>query len=369
VNAVLVTLAAVIRKELLQATRDRRMLFMLLVVPLIQIIVFGYAANLAFEHADTVIVDQDKSAESRAFRNGLAAEGTFHVTEVPTVADAEAEVTAGRAQIAIVIPHGYGRRLNAGERVSVQALMDGSDPARGVQAGYAVEAYAATRALPVPPTEPVPRLLMVPRLLYNPALKGRIFMVPGTAASILIVITTIVTAMGFTREREMGTLEQLLVTPIDPLVLMVGKIVPYAVFGLIDATFILVAGNVLFEVPMRGALLLAYTGVGLYLVTTLGTGLVISTLARTQQQSMMAGFFFLLPAILLSGFMTPVDAMPWWIRPLTYVNPMRWFLEIWRTVLLRGGTVSDVLPQAGALGGLAFLVMTIATVRFRRSLG
>ncbi len=369
-SGALITFVAVVRKELLQATRDRRMVFMLLVAPLIQIIVFGYAANLSFEHADTVLVDQDKSAESRAFRDELAAEGTFRVTEVASVAEAEAEVTAGNAQVAIVLPHGYGRRLLAGEHVQVQALMDGSDPTRGVQAGYAVEAFAQTRTRPTAaPAIGVPRLLLVPRLLYNPGLKGRIFMVPGTAASILIIITTVVTAMGLTRERETGTLEQLLVTPIEPLVLMIGKIVPYAIFGLIDATFILVVGNILFDVPMRGPLLLAFTGVGLYLVTTLGTGLVISTLARTQQQALMAGFFFLLPAILLSGFMTPVDAMPWWIRPLTYVNPMRWFLEIWRTVLLRGGRFGDVLPQLGALAVISTLVMTVATVRFRRSLG
>ena len=364
-----ITFAAVVRKELLQATRDRRMVFMLLVAPLIQIIVFGFAANLSFEHADTVLVDQDKTAESRAFRDELAAEGTFRVSEVESVAEAQAEVVAGRAQLAVVLPHGFGRRLNAGEHVQIQALMDGSDPARGVQAGYAIEAYAATRAPPTMPAVGVPHLILVPRLLYNPGLKGRIFMVPGTAASILIVITTIVTAMGLTRERETGTLEQLLVTPIEPMVLMVGKIVPYAIFGLIDATFILVVGNILFDVPMRGPLLLAFTGVGLYLVTTLGTGLVISTLARTQQQALMAGFFFLLPAILLSGFMTPVDAMPAWIRPLTYVNPMRWFLEIWRTVLLRGGRFGDVLPQLGALSVIAAAVMAIATVRFRRSLG
>jgi drug efflux transport system permease protein len=368
VKGALVTFAAVVRKEFLQATRDRRMLFLLLVAPLIQIIVFGYAANLAFEHAETVVVDQDKSAESRAFREGLAAEGTFHVRELDTVERATDEVTAGRAQIAVILPHAYGRRLSAGQPVQVQALMDGSDPSRGVQAGYAVEAYAASRALPAVPPVGVPRLLLVPRLLYNPALKGRIFMVPGTAASILIIVTTIVTAMGFTREREMGTLEQLLVTPIDPLVLMVGKIIPYAVFGLVDATFILVVGNVLFDVPIRGSLLLAYGGVSLYLVTTLGTGLVISTVARTQQQAMMAGFFFIMPAILLSGFMTPVAAMPWWIRPITYLNPMRWFLEIWRTALLRGGHFADVASQSGALAVLALLVMGIATVRFRRSI-
>jgi ABC-2 type transport system permease protein len=372
------TLFAVVRKELLQVTRDRRMLFMILVAPVIQIIAFGYAANLAFEHADVVVVDEDHTEESRAFVRELGVEGTFHIVYATTVAEAEGAVRDGEAQIAMVVPRDFGKRTTSGLSANVQVLLDGSDPSRGLQAGYAVEAYATARsarmasalgAAVLAQMAGVPRVVLVPRLLYNPALKGRIFMVPGTAASILIIVTTIVTAMGFAREREMGTLEQLLVTPIDPLVLMVGKIIPYACFGLADASLILIVGNELFDVPIRGSLPLALLAVSLYLVTTLGTGLMISTLARTQQQALMAGFFFLLPALLLSGFMTPVDAMPAWIRPVSYVNPMRWFLEVWRTVLLRGGTFGDVAFPLAAQGVLATFVMGFATVRFRKTVG
>lgn len=375
-NGQLITLVAVVRKELVQVMRDKQMLFMLLVAPLIQIVVFGYAANLSFEHADVIVVDDDRTEESRDFVTGLGVEGTFHVSVAANEDEAEESVRAGHAQMAMFLPRGFGRRANAGLATSVEVLVDGSDPSRGLQAGYAIEAYAATRTVRLAQASnggalglSTPRLVLVPRLLYNPALKGRIFMVPGTAASILIVVTTIVTAMGFAREREMGTLEQLLVTPIDPLVLMAGKIIPYACFGLVDASFILVVGNLLFDVPMRGPLPLALAAVSLYLVTTLGTGLLISTLARTQQQALMAGFFFLLPALLLSGFMTPIDAMPVWIRPLTYVNPMRWFLEIWRTVLLRGGGLADVAEPFAALTALAAAVMGFATSRFRKTVG
>lgn len=367
-----VTLLAVVRKEFLQATRDRRMLFMLMVAPVIQIVVFGFAANLAFEHADVVALDQDRTQESRAFLEGLGVEGTFKLSYASSVAEAETAVQNGTAQIAIVVPQGFGRRSTAGLPTDVQVLLDGSDPTRGLQAGYAVEAYALTRSarmVSAAVSQGVPQVLLVPRLLYNPALKGRIFMVPGTAASILIIVTTIVTAMGFAREREMGTLEQLLVTPIEPLVLMIGKIIPYACFGLLDASLILVVGNLLFDVPMRGSVPLALLAVSLYLVTTLGTGLLISTLAKNQQQALMAGFFFLLPALLLSGFMTPVDAMPAWIRPVTYLNPMRWFLEVWRTVLLRGGSLGDVLAPLSALALLSSVVMAIATLRFRKTVG
>jgi ABC-2 type transport system permease protein len=368
-----VTLVAVVRKEFLQATRDRRMLFMLLVAPVIQIVVFGFAANLAFEHADVVAVDQDRTQESRAFIEGLGVEGTFKLAYASSVGEAEGAVRDGAAQIALIVPRDFAQRSTAGLPTSVQVLLDGSDPTRGLQAGYAVEAYAMTRsarmAAPLSAAQGVPQVLLVPRLLYNPALKGRIFMVPGTAASILIIVTTIVTAMGFAREREMGTLEQLLVTPIDPLVLMVGKIIPYACFGLMDASLILIVGNLLFDVPMRGSVPLALLAVSLYLVTTLGTGLLISTLAKNQQQALMAGFFFLLPALLLSGFMTPVDAMPGWIRPVTYLNPMRWFLEVWRTVLLRGGKLGDVIDPLLALTLLSSLVMGFATLRFRKTVG
>ena len=374
-SGAIISLLAVMRKELLQATRDRAMLFMLLVAPLIQIVAFGYAANLSFERADTVVVDEDGSPESRAFVDGLAADGTFRVLEVPTVERAERKLRSGDAQVAVVVPKGFGRKVLELSRANVQVLLDGSDPSRGLQAGYAVEVYAterSMRALAKLPTQAMatsPRLMLVPRLLYNPALKGRIFMVPGTAASILLVVTTIVTAMGLAREREMGTLEQLLVTPIHPMVLMFGKVLPYAAVGLLNTAFILVAGNLLFEVPMRGPLGLTFVAASLYLVTTLGTGLAISTVARTQQQALMAGFFFMFPALLLSGFITPVDAMPAWIRPITYINPMRWFLEVWRTILLRGGGFSDVKEPLAALSAIAVFVMGFAGVRFRKSLG
>lgn len=375
-KAHLISLFAVMRKELLQAARDRVTLFLILAAPVIQMIAFGYAANLSFERAETVVVDEDHTAEARAFLDGLAADRTFRITLAPTVADAERRVKDGDAQVAVVIPRGFGRKVLEGSRAEVQVLLDGSDPSRGLQAGYAVEAYALDRSMRALLQQggarapaAAPRLALVPRLFYNPALKGRIFMVPGTAASILLVTTAIATAMGLAREREMGTLEQLLVTPIHPLVLMLGKVLPYGAFGLLNTTFILVVGNLLFDVPMRGGLVLTFVAASLYLVTTLGAGLAISTLVRTQQQALMAGFFFIFPALLLAGFITPIDAMPSWIRPITYVNPMRWFLEVWRTVLLRGGGWGDVLQPLGALLAISVFVMGVATLRFRRTLG
>lgn len=379
-RGVLIGLIALVRKELLQTLRDRGVLFMLLVAPIVQLVGLGYAANMEFLHAATVLVDQDRSPESRALCRALAADDTFVVRDVETVDEAERALREGAAQVAVIVPQAFGRELVAGRPTSVQVLIDGSDPTRGVQAGAAIEGFTAEQAARAHVRWPVgvsgvsgvsalPRVGLVPRLLYNPRLASRIFIVPGTAASILLVVSTIVTAVGLSREREMGTLEQLLVTPLSPLVLMIGKTIPYAVFGLVDATIILVLGNVLFDVPLRGPIDVVFVGTTLYLVATLSIGLLISTAAKTQQQAFMAGLFFVLPALLLSGFLTPVSAMPWWIRPVTYVTPTRWYVELVRTVLLRGGGYRDVATQLGALAALSTVVLTVATLRFRRTVG
>lgn len=374
----LVTLAALVRKEFIQALRDRRMLAMILAVPVIQIVIFGYAANIEFNRAETVVVDEDRTAESRAFALGLSADKTFAARVADSPTEAMRELDEGRATVALIIPRGFERDLASGKPAHVQALVDGSDPSRSVAATAAVEGYTMGRSLlaaqaraaqlGVVPVLP-PRVVLEPRLLYNPSLKSRLFMVPGTAASILVIITTIVTAMGLARERELGTMEQLLVTPIQPMTLMLGKTIPYAVFGLLDETLILLVGNFLFDVPLRGPIYIVFLGALIYLVSTLGVGLLLSTLARTQQQALMGGFFFLLPAILLSGFMTPIESMPTWIQPLTLVNPVRYFIAIQRAVLLRGATLTEVSRPMLALLALGASLLVLSAMRFRRTLG
>ena len=369
------SLAALVRKEFIQAFRDRRMLFMLLMVPVIQIVIFGYAANLEFAHANTVVLDEDRTPQSRAFIEGLGAEGTFGLRYLSSGHEVTRVMQLGGAQAALVIPRGFGDHVEAGVPTTVQVLVDGTEPTRAGAAAAALEAYTMgrslreTRARLGGATLSLPHVTVQPRLLYNPALKSRLFMVPGTAASILLIITTIVTAMGLAREREIGTMEQLLVTPIRPLTLMIGKTVPYALFGLFDEALILVVGNLVFDVPIRGSLLLVFAGTVSYLVATLSMGLLISTVARTQQQAIMGGFFFLLPALLLSGFLTPIEAMPWWIRPITWVNPIRYFIEIIRGTLLRGATFADLAPTLAILTALGLSFMVLAAVRFRRTIG
>lgn len=369
------SLVALIRKELIQAFRDRRMLAMLLMVPVVQVIIFGYAANLEFNHARTVVVDDDRTAESRALVDGLGAEGTFEIRSVATDREALRIMQLGEAHVAVLIPRKLGEKIRAGLPAEVQVLVDGTEPTRAVGAAAAIQAYIAQKSadvslarLPVGAAPAIPRVGVQPRLLYNPSLKSRIFMVPGTAASILLIITTVVTAMGLSRERELGTMEQLLVTPIRPITLMLGKTLPYALFGLFDEALILVVGNLLFDVPLRGSLLVIFVSTLAYLIATLSMGLLISTFARTQQQAIMGGFFFILPALLLSGFITPVDSMPAWIRPLTYLIPVRYFIDIIRGTLLRGATFTDLLPTLGALTALGVSFLLLAAWRFQRTI-
>jgi ABC-2 type transport system permease protein len=374
------SLAALVRKEFIQAFRDPRMLFMLLMVPVVQIVIFGYAANLEFNHALTIVVDEDHTEESRAFVRALAADGTFEVSFLTAEATLLRAMQLGRGHAGLLIPRGFGDDVLAGRRAGIQILVDGTEPTRAVGVAAALNAFAAGRSAqaaqarltasppPVPPPG-VPRVVLEPRLLYNPALKSRLFMVPGTAASILLIITTIVTAMGLAREREIGTMEQLLVTPIRPITLMIGKTVPYAIFGLFDEGLILVVGSLLFDVPIRGSLLTIFAATLVYLVGTLSVGLLISTVARTQQQALTGGFFFLMPALLLSGFLTPIESMPRWIQPLTWFNPIRYFVDVVRSTLLRGASFADVAPSIGVLALLGGSFLALAALRFRRQLG
>lgn len=378
-----VSLAGLVRKEFLQAFRDPRMLLVLLMAPTLQTIIFGYAANLEFNHAQTVLFDEDHTEASRALVRGIQADGTFTTSVVGGQEAVSRSLQLGDAQAGLVIPRRFGERVAAGIPTQVQVLVDGTEPTRAVSASAALTSYlggqsldaqlavAATSTSAAPglsPFPPLPHVVLEPRLLYNPGLKSRRFMVPGTAASILLVVTTIVTAMGLTREREIGTMEQLLVTPIRPLTLMLGKTIPYAVFGLFDLALILVVGNVLFDVPLRGSLLLVCVAALAYLLGTLALGLLISTIARTQQQALTGGFFVILPLLLLSGFLTPVDAMPDWIRPLTWISPVRYFIDIIRCVLLRDAGFVDIGPMLAKLTAIGMTFLMLAAVRFRRTI-
>jgi ABC-2 type transport system permease protein len=370
-----VQLAAVFRKEVRQTVRDRRMMFLLVAAPLIQTVLFGFAVDFDVDRVPTVVVDRDGSADSRAHARRLLADGTLlRVGAAASVAEAELEIDEGRAAAALVLPPDFGADLLAGRPAEVQVILDGTDPNRATVASGAASRYfgevgeALARRRLAALSRPVPEVAPTPRILFNPALKTPPFMVPGIAAMLLVVVTTIVTSMGLAREREMGTMEQVLVTPIRPLDLLVGKMAPFVVIGLVDVALLMSAGTWLFEVPLRGNLFGLLVGTLLYLMTTLGVGLLISTLSGSQQQAFLGGFLFVMPAILLSGVMTPIRAMPEWLQLLTYLNPLRYYAEVMRATLLRGAGFTELWPQLTALAAFGGALLALATARFRKRL-
>jgi len=376
----LAMLLAVIKKELRQTARDRRMVFLLIGVPVIQLFIFANAVNLDVDRVPTVVVDLDKSQRSLSDLRRLLADGTLtKVGAVDSIPEAERWLETGRAAVVLLIPEGFERDVVRGRRARVQAILDGSDPNRagiasaaiaqyfGAEAAVLLKARMQRTAADVAPR--LPQLNLRSRVYFNPELETAVYMVPGIMAMLLLLITTIVTAMGLSRERERGTLEQILVTPVQSSMLMLGKILPFAMFGLLDFAIALVVGSYVFDMPLRGSLALLVVGTMLYLLTTLGAGMLISTFSGSQQQAFMGGFFFMLPAALLSGIMTPIRSMPGWLQPFTLLNPLRHYAELMRGVLLRGASAADLQVQLSVLAAIGCIVFASAVFRFRRMIG
>ncbi|MCB9680936.1 MAG: ABC transporter permease [Alphaproteobacteria bacterium] len=369
-------LRAVVVKEIRQTTQDRRMIFLLTVAPFLQLLLFGFAIDLDVDQVPTAVVDLDHTPESRETIAGMLADGTLaHVATPPSVPDAERLLEDGTVAVVLVLPEGYGRDLARGVPTQAQVLVDGTDPTRANVAGGAASGYLGLEGLRLaqaqiaarlPEGRTLPSVVVRPRLFYNPTQSTPIYMVPGIAGMLLLIITTIVVSMGLAREREMGTLEAVRVTPLPTPVLMVGKIAPFVVVGLFDVTLAITAGAWIFDVPIRGSLLLFYGITALYLLTTVGVGLFVSTVSQTQQQAFLGGFIFVLPAMLLSGTMTPIHAMPAWMQPLTALNPLRFYMEAVRAILLKGATFTEVRVQAAALLVYGLAIMALATSRFRK---
>jgi ABC-2 type transport system permease protein len=370
-------LAAVFRKEVLQTIRDRRVMVLLVVAPVIQTVIFGFAVDFDVDRVPTVLVDQDRSDLSRLHARKVLADQTLrYAGDEAGVPGADRALDDGKAAAALVFTPGLARDLVSQRPAEVQLLLDGSDPNRALVASAAVARYfgevgerlirerleAAGRPAPA-------QVVLVPRVLYNPRLKTAPYIVPGIAGTLLVVVTTLVTAMGLSREREMGTMEQVMVTPIRPLWLLIGKLLPFLVIGLFDVLLLVAVGSWVFAVPLRGNLAVGAAGVLLYLFSTLGVGLLISTISQNQQQAFLGGFIFMMPAILLSGVMTPIRGMPGWLQVITWLNPVRHFAEVMRGVLLRGAGFGDLWFQLAFLAALGTGVMALAVSRFRTQHG
>ena len=367
-------LRSIFWKEFIQMRRDRTTLGLMLGVPVMQLLLFGFAIRQEVRNLPTMVFDMSRTQESRLLAQQFEATDNFHIRgNVASYSDAIESVDAGKARAVLVIPEAYARDLKRGRPTQVQVLVDATDPTAANSAiGAAllvgqrtnVQILSARVGVQANATPVDVRV----RPLYNPALNSALFIVPGIIGMILSNILIVTTAMAVVREREHGTLEQLIVTPLTRSEIMLGKIAPYALVGLVQISAVLIVGHLLFHVPVRGNLLIAYFVSFLFIVANLGLGLFISTLANNQAAAMQVSFFFLLPNVLLSGFMFPREAMPIGARLIGYVIPLTWFLQVIRGVLLKGVGLVELWPQTLALVGFALLFFTFSTLRFHKQL-
>jgi ABC-2 type transport system permease protein len=359
-------------KEFVQMRRDRLTLAMLVVIPAIQLVVFGFAIRTEVRDLRTVVLDESRSSESRALIDVMRNTGNFMIVgTVENRAELRDRIERGSAQAAIVIPPEYQRDLKRGRTAQVQVIIDAADPLSSNSAiGGATLAGAARSAALLDPAgvRTVPIDVRV-RPWYNPALRSSAFIVPGIIGVLLSMTLVVIMSMAIVRERERGTLEQLVVTPIDKTSLMLGKIIPFVVVGYVQMTVVLVLGKLLFDTPIRGSLVLLYTLTAAFIVANLALGLFISTAVKTQVQATQLGLVFLMPNILLSGFMFPRDAMPDIARWIGSALPLTYYLDVLRGVLLKDAGVSALWPDALVLTAFATALVALSVARFRKTVG
>ena len=370
------------RKEVLELKQDPRLFGVVIIAPIMQLTVLGYAATTDVKDVPIVIVDADRSTASRELVHRFEASANFKIVGMPgSVNEIDRYLDRGDAWMALSIPATFGQAVSAGRGPTLQLAADGTDSnsttvalgyAQTLIGGYAQDlAAASVRLRPGATVAPVgPLVTPEIRVWFNPRLESRDFMIPGIVALLLLVVTTNLSAMAIVREKEVGTLEQLSVTPLARWELITGKLLPYAAIGIIDVVLVLVVAINWFEVPMRGSIALLFGMCLIYLMSTLGLGLFVSTVSRTQQQAMMTSiFFFLMPMIYLSGFIFPIENMPAWIQPFTYLIPLRYFLVIVRGIFLKGVGLEILWPQALALFTWGATVLALATLRSSKRLG
>jgi ABC-2 type transport system permease protein len=368
-------LRCLVLKEFLELRQNPRLFGIVIVAPIIQLTLLGYAATTDVKDVPVVVADGDRTAQSRTLIEKFDASPNFTVIDVvTTVRDVDPYLQRGQAWIALAIPQGYGRSLTEQRPVAVQVVADGSDSnSTTVALGYAtalVGEYAQELAGPPSPTASAGGIDLRVRVWFNPQLESRFFMIPGVLALLLLLVTANLAAMAVVREKELGTLEQLNVTPLRRWELIVGKLLPYGVIAMIDVLLVTAVAVFWFEVPLRGSFTLLLAMSLLYVVCTLGIGLFISTISDTQQQAMMtATFFFLTPMIYLSGFVFPIENMPQIIQYATYLIPLRYFLVIVRGIFLKGIGLDLLWPQALALAAWGGVVLALAVARSRKRIG
>jgi len=372
----------IVRKEFIQTFRDPRMIMIIFIAPIFQLFLFGYAVTTDVNNITVAVMDRDRSLASRDLVRSVLNSGYFtFVGEVDTEEEISEALVNTRADVVLVFPERFSDRLDRGEAAPLQALMDGSESnSSGVAMGYLQKILVTygrgqidarmdrLSGLTGSGKRPEPWVNPEVRYQCNPELKSSWYMVPGVLGMILLVVTMILTSLAITREREIGTMEQLVVTPIKPWQLVAGKMIPFAIIGMVDVTLILVVAAGHFRLPMVGSIGLLYFATSIFLFTTLGMGLLISTLSHTQQQAVFLALMVMMTSTLLSGLMFPIANMPEPAQWLTYANPLRYFLVIVRGVILKGNGLFILAPQFFMLFSLGAIVFSLAVARFHKTI-
>jgi ABC-2 type transport system permease protein len=357
-------LVAIFRKEMIQIFRDPQSLIIVLVMPLLMLFLYGYAINLDMKQIEIAIIDESHSPESRSLIARITATDFFRVTARDVPAAAISDLFKARvARCALIIPPGYAPRLAAGEDAQVQLVIDASDPnAAGFISSYVGEVAAKENGSGASPV----LFSVSPRIFYNPDMSSTVFYVPGLIALILGLITTVLTSIAIVRERETGTMEQILVSPARPRQIIMGKILPYILLAFIDGLLILVVGSLWFNVPVKGSFLLVNLMMLIYIMAGLSLGVLISTRVKSQADAFMrAQALTNLPTMMLSGFIFPVSSMPRVFQLVSAIVPATYFMQIIRGIILKGNTIADILPQAGILLGMDVLLVALSVRSFR----
>jgi ABC-2 type transport system permease protein len=369
---------AVLKKEFIQLRRDKRMAPILFISPILQLLLLGYAANMDVRDIPSVVCDQDRTPQSRSYLDAFFHSGYFSRREdVGQPSQIDVRIDRGDAAMALIIPRGFGERLLAGKGATAQIIADGTESQSAtIGLNYAAmitsrfsqsllaETFVRLRGAGLQPVLIRPEV----RVFYNPDLKSRNFLVPGVLGLILMVMTMMLSSMGIVREKETGTLEQLIVTPIRPGQIILGKLLPFLVIGIVEVVLITSLVAFGFRVPLRGSGLLL-GGISLiFMLTTLSLGLFISTISRNQQQAMLTAVFFMIPMILLSNFVFPVETMPRFFRAVTAVVPIKYYFSVIRGIFLKGSGWAELWDEAAAMAVFGAVVLTLSIARFKKRL-
>ena len=371
-------LLSLIRKEFLQILRDPRTLYITFAIPVIQLFLLGYTATTDVRNVPLAVFDQDRSPAARRLLDAYRTADYFRIAyDVDSEEELRALIDSGQAQAGLIIPPDYSERVLGNRTATVAFVLDGSDPNVASTSLAAAELIGQSHSTQLVVERLVrsglagatqPALTVRSRVWYNPDLQSAYFMVPALIGMILQLMTTMLTATAIVRERERGTIEQLIVTPIRSWELILGKIIPYVLIALFDTIEVLVVGSLWFGVPIRGSLSLLLALSGLFLLGSLGIGILISTIAKTQQEAMMLTYFTMLPTIFLSGFFFPLAAMPPALQAISRVIPLRYYLKIIRSIVLKGVGADSLTEEIVALAVFGLVVMGIAALRFRKRL-